>query len=363
MASVVKMREGKGKVWRALIRKKGHKPISKWFEKEAPAWTWANEVEANMAAGKAIATGTVGAAIDKYRRLRSAKRPVMDTSHEHYQLKMLERTLGADDAAALTPDRLIAWAMQRADEGAGPFTVNSDLSRLGTVLRHTGHPDRLVEARPRLSYLGLIGGAEKRERRPTEDESTRVLEWLRANKGTVYAEAARFAGFSAMRRGEITALLWSDIDAKRRIARILRKHPRKGKVLEDVPLLGQAWEIVQRQPKGQECVFPVHPQTLSKYFHEACVAEGIPDLHFHDLRHEGISAMFETGLDIPHVSVVSGHKDWRHLKRYTQIKPESVHAKFTALHAVPSAPSSGTHPDGQQRPDSPQTAFPRPRKS
>lgn len=73
--------------------------------------------------------------------------------------------------------------------------------------------------------------------------------------------------------------------------------------------------MVLRQPKGDERIFPVHEQTLSKYFKEACDALGIPDLHFHDLRHEGTSRLFEQGYEIQQVSLVNGHKDWRHLRR------------------------------------------------
>ena len=56
---------------------------------------------------------------------------------------------------------------------------------------------------------------------------------------------------------------------------------------------------------------------MSKYFREGCSALGIPDLHIHDLRHEGTSRLFEAGLPIQEVALVTGHKDWRHLRRYT----------------------------------------------
>lgn len=105
-------------------------------------------------------------------------------------------------------------------------------------------------------------------------------------------------------------------------------------------MLGDSWALSQRQPKVDDRIFPVHPQTKSKYFTEACRALSIPNLHLHDLRHEGVSKMFEQGFDIPHVAVVSDHKDWKHLKRYSQIKPESLH-------------DHGTHPE---KPPSPEVA-------
>lgn len=36
---------------------------------------------------------------------------------------------------------------------------------------------------------------------------------------------------------------------------------------------------------------------------------GAEDRHFHDLRHEGVSRLFEICLDIPRASSVSGHRD------------------------------------------------------
>ena len=95
------------------------------------------------------------------------------------------------------------------------------------------------------------------------------------------------------------------------------------------PLLGDALAIIDRQPRteGEGRIFPVHPQTLSKYFKAACDALGIADLHFHDLRHEGTSRLFEDGFAVQEVALVTGHKSWAHLKRYTNLRPESLHQR------------------------------------
>jgi hypothetical protein len=47
---------------------------------------------------------------------------------------------------------------------------------------------------------------------------------------------------------------------------------------------------------------------------------GIKDLHFHDLRHDGISRLFEIGKDIPQDRSVSGHRSWQNLKRYEHMR-------------------------------------------
>jgi len=55
---------------------------------------------------------------------------------------------------------------------------------------------------------------------------------------------------------------------------------------------------------------------------------GIIDLRFHDLRHEAISRFFEMGLSVPEVALISGHRDYRRLQRYTHLKPEEVALKL-----------------------------------
>lgn len=332
MASIIAV---KGK-WRAQVRRKGQPVYTRTFDTKAAAERWARQLEADMDRGNQPAPGKkvllVSELIAAYRQLREQARPISDSSTEHYTLLHLDRHLGKRDAQRLTPQDLVGYCGARKDEGAGAYTCNMDISKLGTVLRYAALaskvtlPDVVGQARPLLTHLGLIGGGGKRERRPTQDELQRLVEYLEREHGALYADVVRFAVLTAMRRGEITRLRWEDVDETKKLVLVRdRKHPRK-KVgnNEWIPLLGDAWAIVQRQAKG-ELIFPVHEQTLSKYFRWACQALSIPDLHFHDLRHEGTSRLFEQGYEVQQVALVTGHKDWRHLKRYTNLKPEDLH--------------------------------------
>jgi integrase len=107
-----------------------------------------------------------------------------------------------------------------------------------------------------------------------------------------------------------------------------RKHPtEKQGNDQEVPLLGEAFDIVKRQPKTDKegRIFPVTDGTISSIFPRACNALKIEDLRFHDLRHEGVSRLFEKGYTIEQVALVSGHRDWKMLARYTQIKAKDLH--------------------------------------
>ena len=163
------------------------------------------------------------------------------------------------------------------------------------------------------------------------------MDYLHREHGPLYADVVRFAVATALRRGEITRLQWADVhEAKRLVLVRDRKHPRRKSGNDEwIPLLGEAWTVLQRQPRGGPLVFPVHEQTLSKYFTWACRALGIADLHFHDLRHEGTSRLFEAGYQLEQVALVTGHKSWNMLRRYTQLRPEDLHRAVAAEQAAP----------------------------
>lgn len=351
MATYTKIR---GK-WRAQVRKTGHKDISKSFATKAAAIVWATDIEKKMAAGEAprqANAGTVADLIEQYRKLRAATRPIVRKSTEHYTLVTLERTLGSIQRTALTAEGLLGWARMRADEGVQPYTVKCELSKLTTVLRYCA-PELLPQidaSVPKLSYLGLIGASKPRERRPSAEELQLILQWLEQHAGRPMRDCVLFASLTAMRRSECVGLLWSDLDEHQRMVLVRnRKDPRQ-KVGNDqwVPLLYGSFEIVLNQERASERIFPIHPKAVTKAFTECRKALGLEDIVLHDMRHEGISRMFEAGFGIPQVAVVSGHKSWSHLKRYTNLKPQSLHSHVAHQGSRP-------HPESQQsaasRPD------------
>ncbi|UBB19532.1 site-specific integrase [Comamonas odontotermitis] len=340
MASITQV-NGK---WRALVRRKGFPSYCKTFAVKAQALAWATKIEASLDEG--VSPGaevvrdrrfTVSELIREYRKLMEQTRPILDTSNSHYMLKTLDLHLGQLDAQRLSVDDLVGFALVRKEEGAGPYTVNMDVSKLGTVMRYTGSflrlqlPDVVGMSRPVLKHMGLIGSGGRRERRPQEDELARILAWLTDNKGKVYADFVYFAALTAMRRSEVCGLLWADLDEKKRLVLIRqRKDPRSKKTNDQwVPLLGETWDVAKAQPviEGEPRIFSVHPQTVSKYFKEAREALEIPDLKLHDMRHEGTSRLFEDGYAIQEVALVTGHKKWETLKRYTNLRPEDLHRK------------------------------------
>lgn len=247
-----------------------------------------------------------------------------------------------------TPHTLINHAKVRASQGAGPSTIRNDITFIGSVLGSAG-PMFNVEvdlscytiAKYQLNKLGMISMSQKRSRRPTSEEVSQLLSALeyraeRSYKAIPFHRIFLFSILSCMRIGEVTSLRWDDIDHKQKAILVRdRKHPLKkiGNHMY-VALLGEAWDIVQEQPKVGDLIFPYKQKRISIVFGEERNRLGIRDLRYHDLRREGASRLFEAGFVLEEVAQVTGHQSLKTLWQiYTELYPRSLHEKYKELQA------------------------------
>jgi integrase len=243
---------------------------------------------------------------------------------------------------------------RRVDAGAGGVTIAADLSFLSAVLKWGRHvryldlPDRLaLDARASLRLRGLETRSAERDREPTDDELARLYAHWQANprQRIDMVLLCRFALATGMRLGEIERLQVEDVNREARTVVIReRKDPRnKATNHQTVPLLPQAWALVQPllKDRTEGRIFSFNAASASTAFTRACQALGIEGLHLHDLRHRATAEFFRMGLDIPRVALLTGHKTWAMLKRYTEIKPADVHAAVERAARPPRAKRAG----------------------
>ena len=81
-------------------------------------------------------------------------------------------------------------------------------------------------------------------------------------------------------------------------------------------------------PIREPLLFKMHLSEWQRQMERLWRDTGIENMKFHDLRHEAISRLFESGFNVMEVATISGHKCLQHLKRYTHIKPESLVARL-----------------------------------
>ncbi len=343
MATFSKLQSGR---WRVQLRRRG-RYASRTFRLRGDAEVWAREAEHAIETGKSVDAPKIGKrttfgsliALHIEDMAEVGKAPLRSKAKT---LEKLQATLGMVPLGDLTRERLIDFGKQRAREGAGPVTLGIDIGYVRTVLVHAAAihgivvpTEQVTLARVALRRLGLVGKGKERDRRPTHDELARIIDYNDNNplQQIPVGRLVKFAVATAMRQDEICSLLWTDIDLAGRMALIRnRKDPRqKDGNHQKIPLLDAAGFdpiVLLKEQKsatlGGARVFPYNGRSLGAAFRRTCRELGILDLHFHDLRHEATSRLFEAGFDIPEVSLVTGHKDWKMLRRYLNLRPHQL---------------------------------------
>lgn len=258
--------------------------------------------------------------------------------------------------ATLTAKHLIDWAVRRRlVDKVTPATILANLSAVSAAVHAAAHAHGIQadtkpveDAMQHLRDTGTAGRSREVVRLVAQAEEEALLaEFERRNHHhqttidmvTLY----RFALAFPRRVSELCRLRWSDIDTRARAIKIRDvKHPvHKTGNDQVVPLLGDAWTLLEQIPRTDALIFPHKPNSVCAAFERArnLIADtgmpGIKDLRFHDLRHTGITMLFWAGLQVQEVIVVSGHSSWGQLKRYTHISPEDVHRRFDQRPSTP----------------------------
>ncbi len=346
MATFTRLSSGS---WRVQIRRIG-RYVAETFLRHDHAREWAAEAENQIDRGRspvgkrARGTKTFGDLIDLHvDDMKDVGKP--PGRSKSATLEMLHRRLGMFKASELDREKIIKFGRDRSKQGAGPVTLSMDIGAVRLVISDAIAVHGLelsVEpvgmARIALTRLGLVGKSNERDRRSSEDEIERLLKSFQSRSNAHLIPMARvikFAVATAMRQEEIFRVKWSDFNKRTKMLVIRdRKDPRQKKGNDqEIPLLAVSGydglalieEQALQRKDGDDRIFPYNHKSAGTAFTRACKDLKIDDLHFHDLRHEGTSRLFEAGLGIQQVALVTGHKDWKMLRRYTHLKASSLH--------------------------------------
>ncbi|MFT0866002.1 tyrosine-type recombinase/integrase [Pseudomonas sp. CAM1A] len=323
------------------IMRKGVKVYqeSQTFDRKTTAQAWIRKREAELhepgAIEKANRSGvTVRHMIEKYLGQYEKLRPLGKTKRATL-LAIKETWMGDVVDSELTSQKLVEYALWRMEKyGIQAQTVGNDLAHLGAVLSvarpawgYEVDPHAMPDARKVLRKMGAVSKSRERSRRPTKDELDKILKYFeemrdRRKQEIDMLRVVLFALFSTRRQEEITRIRWDALNEKDQSALITDMKNPGQKYGNDVwcHLPDEAWRILQSMPRVADEVFPYNSKSVSASFTRACNFLEVDDLHFHDLRHDGVSRLFEMGWDIPKVASVSGHRDWNSMRRYTHLR-------------------------------------------
>jgi len=324
---------------RVTVKRNGKvifREFSTWDRrKQAEAWIKKLEKQAKAEGGIEIlkarkAAATLADAIDRY--VLEAGEKIGRTKQQ--VLRSLKDYSIAEKACEDITSADIYELAQELSVGRKPQTVGNYLSHLSAIFAIARpawgvplDPEAMKDAAIVTKRMGYTAKSAKRERRPTLDELSTILTHFEDRQKRVpqmipMTKIVLFALFSTRRLEEITRITWEDLEEEntRVLVRDMKNPGEKigNHVWCDLP--EPAMRIIRSMPKTKAEIFPYSTDAIGANFTRACRLLDIEDLHFHDLRHEGVSRLFEMGLTIPHVAAVSGHRSWNSLKRYSHIR-------------------------------------------
>jgi integrase len=314
---------------------------SKTFAKRKLAETWLARREAELTAGipTKLAPVTFGQLIARYLNLSDDRNRDYgrgpDINHSKYELlyRILKDDLAHVDMLSYTSADILAYVRRRLQTISPATTIKEgsfirqllvtartewaipiDLSPVDDALRYC-RQNRLMQTNPH------------RERRLTADEERRLLDYFAERGGELpMHDLMLFAIHSTRRLGEICRIRWEDFNPDKKIllVRDVKNPRRKLGNHRWSRLTDTAIAVIQRQPRTEHNIFPYNDRSISRAFLRATRMLGIKNLRFHDLRHEGISRLFERGYAIHEVALFSLHQSWEQLRCYTHLRAEDI---------------------------------------
>lgn len=268
--------------------------------------------------------------------------------------------------SALSAWHLERWRTNRRKAGVRPSTINRDLNDLRALLsravqwKHVKvHPlgdvkPERIDRRANVRFLSaaeearLLAALDARDTR-LRDARASANAW-RLTRGYallpavgVYADhlspLVRLALHTGLRRGELFALRWTDVDLGR--ARLtVRGTTAKSGQTRHVPLNTDAVGVLASWGvRTDGLVFPSWndvgdevPLTDVKTAWLAVVkAATVPNFRFHDLRHTFASKLVQASVDLAVVRELLGHSTILMTEKYAHLRPEQAQAAVELL--------------------------------
>lgn len=269
----------------------------------------------------------------------------------------------------LTRQHIRGWILDRQAQGRAGNTIRNDLHPLESLYKWLEIDLDVSIDNPVGRLKSKLDTSEERDRRLTNKEHEQISAAFkaladaqrqrdRAGKGWLmdvrmpngkllrvgqtqtlyYLEAAFEAAIEcALRKGKLLALIWREVDLERRVITIKEKSAKNKNTPTTVPLSPRLTTVLKdlhgpAKKIGKaldEKVFgSLTGDRAYRYLLDVCKALEIPDLHWHDLRHEACSRLAELGWSTLEIQRVSGHKSLQSLKRYVHISDQTILKKW-----------------------------------
>lgn len=210
-------------------------------------------------------------------------------------------------------------------------SVNRELTTLRRVL-NIAERAGFISKNPFRVGDSLISVADetRRERVLRHEEETRLLAACvgrRAHLRPIIITAVD----TAMRRGELLKLRWSDVHLEGYTITVKAENSKtgRGRIVAMTPrVYGELFRLWKVAPLNYDGLVFGIADNIKNGFTSVCKASGVDGFRFHDLRHTAITRMVAAGVAPMEVMKVSGHSQYATFARY--VNPTEVAIKNAA---------------------------------
>jgi len=253
-------------------------------------------------------------------------------SKKSWQIDQLAVKSLSQDFESKTLSEITAWQIEqfkvRRSETVSKRTVNIELSILRRMFGFARERGLFAGQSP-MEAVKLYREDEKPVRSLSADEERRLLESSPNHLRSLIFVALH----TGLRRGELLALKWPDVDFE---ARVLTVRAGKTGKIRFVPLNGLAIKVFRRLLKGSESehVFTYQGRPLGRFYKtwwKSLRRAGIKNFRFHDLRHTFATRLVLSGVDLVTVKELMGHRSLQTTLRYAHPSPDHKRAAVERL--------------------------------
>jgi integrase len=221
------------------------------------------------------------------------------------------------------------YKQQRLD-AADPATVHKGVNCLKAMLNKAVRWGSLKE-NP-LQGISALKKPPGRLRYLMPEETMRLL--AACHTPRFLRPSVDLAMHTGMRRSEILALRWGDVDLRRRTIGLSHTKNNERRV---IPMNDTVAAVVKAWPRsvGTDAVFPgLNGPMVTRAFWRACRKADVPNLRLHDLRHTFASYLATGGFNLRAIQQLLGHKDLRMTARYAPPSADHLQQAVKSLDTV-----------------------------
>jgi integrase len=351
---------------RVRLRLRGHKEATKVFplysnttedrrRQRIEADEWAATTKREMLAGSHVSTKQAEQmrlkdALCRYRDecLQASDTKASNAKKDRNRIRQIltdpiaDRTVASlrkSDIAAYRDELQARSKLARGKELARTTLTN----KIQLITRSLSHVGEKIEGVPDLTGVKMPAASAGRDRRVSAEEMSLLLK-LSERANPLLPLIIKFAVQTALRRERILELRLSHIcpiGQGKMAIRFPREKPVKRKRAGIVPITRGIQELIDQaialrpefeNDKGaspdDKPIFQINGNTLDHLWRKAVLEAKIVDLHFHDLRHEATSLLFERGLNTAEVMAITGHSTTEMVDRYSHYSAILVFEKL-----------------------------------